>query len=220
MWAFISLIFISSAISIDSFGVGLTYGMRGMRLPLTSIFIIAGCSGMVMALSMTVGYWSKDWFSPQATQALGAWILVLLGGWSLLQAWKQSHQKQAFTIQTASIHSERELFSIELRTLGFMIQILRTPMSADRDQSGTISATEAVLLGMALSLDAFGAGIGVAFLGYPSWPVATMIAVMCALFLRVGLEVGFRINKNGKISFFKYIPGLILIVIGLLKSIP
>ena len=45
-----------------------------------------------------------------------------------------------------------------------MIQILRKPTVADFDKSGTISAGEA-LLGIALSVDSFGAGIGASLLG-------------------------------------------------------
>ena len=46
-----------------------------------------------------------------------------------------------------------------------MIQILRKPTVADFDKSGTISAGEALLLGIALSVDSFGAGIGASLLG-------------------------------------------------------
>ena len=62
---------------------------------------------------------------------------------------------------------ERMVFTLELRKLGVVIQILRSPSKADMDNSGSISTQEAMWLGIALSLDAFGAGLGAALLGFP-----------------------------------------------------
>ncbi|MDI5788515.1 hypothetical protein PO124_09275 [Bacillus licheniformis] len=54
-----------------------------------------------------------------------------------------------------------------MKSLGIVIHILRKPTSADIDKSGIITGIEAFLLGFALSIDAFGAGIGAAALGFP-----------------------------------------------------
>lgn len=70
---------------------------------------------------------------------------------------------------------------------------------ADMDNSGSISSAEAFLLGTALSLDAFGAGIGAAMMGFPPVPTAFLIALMSALFLRLGMWIGFSCAKNLKI---------------------
>ena len=56
------------------------------------------------------------------------------------------------------------LFNWEIRSLGVVIHILKKPTRADFDRSGIITGLEALFLGVALSLDAFGAGIGAAML--------------------------------------------------------
>ena len=71
-----------------------------------------------------------------------------------------------------------------------MIQILRKPTVADFDKSGTISAGEALLLGIALSVDSFGAGIGASLLGYAPAMMAILVAIMSSLFLFIGMKLG------------------------------
>ncbi|WP_081833596.1 manganese efflux pump [Geomicrobium sp. JCM 19055] len=67
-----------------------------------------------------------------------------------------------------------------------VIQILKKPTAADVDNSGTISVKEAVLLGVALSLDAFGAGFGASMLGYSVVWFALIVSIMCVTFLVIG----------------------------------
>ena len=49
------------------------------------------------------------------------------------------------------------IFNFEIKSLGVVINILQKPTEVDFDNSGTINGVEALVLGIALSLDAFGA---------------------------------------------------------------
>lgn len=40
-----SLLLLAFALSLDGFGVGITYGLRKMKIPLLSVLIISLCSG-------------------------------------------------------------------------------------------------------------------------------------------------------------------------------
>ena len=60
---------------------------------------------------------------------------------------------------------EKIIFNFEIKSLGVVISILQKPTDVDFDKSGTINGVEALVLGIALSLDAFGAGIGAAMIG-------------------------------------------------------
>ena len=61
---------------------------------------------------------------------------------------------------------DQALFQWEIARFGIIIQILKEPRRADLDRSGMISSKEALWLGLALSLDSCGAGIGMALMGY------------------------------------------------------
>jgi putative sporulation protein YtaF len=85
------------------------------------------------------------------------------------------------------------------------------------DRSGTITTGEALLLGTALSLDAFGAGIGAGLVGYPPIPTALLIAAASGTFLWLGTRVGFRVAGWRWVRQLTGLPGLILIAMGLFK---
>lgn len=87
------------------------------------------------------------------------------------------------------------------------------------DDSGSISGYEAMWLGIALSLDAFGAGLGAALLGLPPLLTSVMIALFSGTFLVLGLRVGFRFASAGWIRSFTALPAVMLIIMGLLKLI-
>jgi len=111
----------------------------------------------------------------------------------------------------------KKLFQIEMKRLGLVIQMVKTPVKADLDQSGAISATEAVLLGTALSLDSFGAGIGAALLGFAPLPTAAIIAVASGIFLASGLRIGYLCADLRWLRKFSILPGFVLIIMGILK---
>ena len=157
----VSLIMLSIAVSIDSCGVGITYGLRQIRISLLSIFILALCSGSVIFVAMLVGDYLKAFVPLHYSKYIGAIILMIIGIWSFYQYVKQSKQteqengseedNQDSQMNTVTVHATSPVWQIDLKRLGFVIQILRTPQTADIDRSGSISATEAIMLGIALS---------------------------------------------------------------------
>lgn len=112
---------------------------------------------------------------------------------------------------------ERMVFTLELRKLGVVIQILRSPSKADMDNSGSISAQEAMWLGIALSLDAFGAGLGAALLGFPTLWTALVIALFSGAFLLLGMKVGLRFAALRWMKRLSVLPALLLMIMGIMK---
>jgi putative sporulation protein YtaF len=91
-----------------------------------------------------------------------------------------------------------------------VIQILRTPTIADVDKSGNISVSEAMLLGLALSLDSFGAGIGAALIGFSPLLTASVIAVASGTFIAVGLRIGLLYAEMSWMKKLSVLPGCVL----------
>lgn len=233
------LLVIAFAVSLDGFGVGVTYGLRRIKIPFVSVFIIACCSGLIIWLSMQVGGWLSGYLSEFAARLIGACVLIVIGGFALFQL-RRSREEQSGAADSASDEklvgtkaveaissssaSERKISSstalvvmVELKRLGLVIQILRTPQAADVDKSGTISASEAVMLGVALSLDAFGAGLGAAMIGLPALMTAFIIAAFSAIFLLGGIRFGFQCSTWRGMQALSFLPGLLLIMMGIMK---
>lgn len=206
----ISLYLLAFAVSLDSFSVGLTYGLRKIRIPLKSIIMIASCSAIVLLAAMAVGNIVDVFMSPQIAEKIGGTIFLLLGGWILFQFFRPQKEKE-------SLSHEKTIINLEIKSLGIVINILRKPTSADFDKSGSITGIEAFMLGLALSLDAFGAGIGASLLNFPPAPLAIIVALMSSLFVMLGMKLGAVLAKNSLIQKFSLIPGIVLIFLGIWK---
>ncbi|WP_226000824.1 MntP/YtaF family protein [Paenibacillus sp. BJ-4] len=233
-----ALLLLAFALSLDSFGVGVTYGLRKMKIPLLSIAIISVCSGLVIGISMQLGALLSRVLSPVYTTVFGAVILICIGCYSLIQA---LHRKEDLTDDPVSgsvlnqkkgtegteiaeassngseMQRERTVFSLEFRKWGLVIRILRSPSAADMDSSGSISALEAVWLGIALSVDAFGAGLGAAMLGFQPLSTALAITLFSGTFLIAGMKAGFFLSAFRFMKALGVLPALLLIMMGILK---
>lgn len=205
-----SLLFLAFAVSLDSFSVGFTYGLRKMEMPFKSALIIAGCSASSLMLAVSIGHGLQRIFSPKITAALGGIILIALGAWVLFQFFMPEKNKEQQSV-------EKTIVNFEIRSLGLVINILKRPLSADFDHSGTITGIEALMLGVALSLDAFGAGVGAAMLGYSPIYLAISVAVMSSLFVLMGIKCGAFFSKSEWVQKLTFLPGVMLIFIGIWK---
>ncbi len=210
MTQYFSLVLLAFAVSLDSFSVGFTYGLRKMKIPFKSIVIIACCSALTLLIAMGVGSTIATFISPSAAEKIGGLVLVGIGAWVLFQFFKPSRQSEEQV-------EEKVLLKFEIKSLGVVINILRKPMVADFDKSGTITGVEAFMLGLALSLDAFGAGIGAALLGYSPWIMAACVAIMSSLFVTLGINSGRTFSESKWVQKFSFLPGVMLIVIGIWK---
>ncbi|GIN91791.1 sporulation membrane protein YtaF [Siminovitchia terrae] len=204
-----SLLLLAIAISLDSFGAGLAYGLRNIKIPLKSIIIIASCTALSLGTAMILGQLIQGFLSPAAANRIGGAILIMIGGWVILQ-FIRSEREQAG-------QQEKIEFNWEIKSLGIVIHILKKPTRADFDFSGTVTGIEAFMLGTALSLDAFGVGIGAAMIGFSPIILSGAAAVMGGLFLSGGIAFGGLFAHMRAIQKFTFFPGVLLIVIGLLK---
>ncbi|MBF0706283.1 MULTISPECIES: sporulation membrane protein YtaF [Bacillales] len=206
----VSLCFLALAVSVDGFGVGLTYGLRRMRIPFKSILIISIFSAVSMLVAMGFGSLLQLWISDILAQRIGGGILIALGGWVLYQMFRNNKEAEKTV-------SERILLHYEIRSLGVVISILRKPTTADFDDSGTITGIEAIMLGAALSLDAFGAGIGASMVGFPPIETSLLIACMSSLFLLLGLKFGNFTSNIKWMDKLSFLPGCLLIILGFMR---
>ncbi len=203
MLFYTGLLFLVIAVSLDGFGVGVTYGMRQIRVPLFALCIIMCCSGIVVLLSMTIGNMLHALISPGIAAMIGGIILIMLGCFSLINV-----------ICSRKKDSNIEYHDSDARKIKQLKTVLTTPDEADLDSSGVISAGEALLLGIALALDAFGAGLAAAIIGYSPIMTAVLVAFMSGLFVFCGMRLGMALAKNTHMQKMTFIPPVLLILLG------
>ncbi|MGM8212370.1 sporulation membrane protein YtaF [Virgibacillus sp. W0430] len=202
MLFYMGLFFLVVAVSIDGFGVGITYGLRKIKVPVNALVIIMICSGAIVFLSMKIGSILQTFISPVTAKLLGGLILICLGFFVLFQMIRSKVNTVKMTVQSTKRFRD-------IKT------VLATPDQADLDQSGIISAKEAVLLGTALALDAFGAGLGAALLGYSPLVTTILIAFTSGLFVFSGIKIGLLLSKNKHMEKLSLLPPLLLIALGM-----
>jgi len=210
------------ALSLDGFGVGLAYGIRRIRIPMSSLIVIALCTVFAMGISMLFGSWVTLWLRFIPARLLGATILLTLGVFQLARAiWNRKREIFPQAVPTmAEVFQNPVLepvFRFQLSFFGLVIQVLKTPDIADVDGSGGISLRESLLLGSALAMDAFASGIGAAMAGM-TLSVIGIVALTQIIMLRLGQQMAGKIPENWTTKA-EYLPGAVLILVGLGKLI-
>ncbi|WP_027366138.1 sporulation membrane protein YtaF [Desulfotruncus alcoholivorax] len=213
------IIIFALSLSLDALSTGVAYGIKNIKVPIISLLIICMMSVMAISVSMTLGHVMTNIFSISFTHHLGGAILLVIGLWMIFQRWQESRleSKTGHNQIIMKQQVEQKLIQIRIKALGLIISILREPSEADLDKSGQISAREAVLLGFALAMDAFGAGFAVAMLGFNPVLTALMVGLGQIILTSIGLMLG-RIFVNSSLGTkIAASPGFIFIAMGLYK---
>lgn len=236
----LSVTLLALAASLDGFGTGLSYGLRRIRVPWAALVLIAVCSGAAVWASMTLGGFAARLIPPEAARRAGALVLVAIGGWALAQqigrrcggpaseASAEPADEEAGRLASGAGKAVGRASAADgsagpacdagrASAAGRLLRILQSPPLADFDGSGSISAGEAIWLGAALSLDAFGAGVGAAWLGLPVAPTALASAVAGAALLYAGLKTGGALSGVRAVRRLSVLPGCLLVLLGIWK---
>ena len=148
---FWAAVMVGLAVSVDGFMVGLAYGIKKIKVPLVSMLIITLASVTAVSLSMCFGK-ALTMFLPVKTASwLGSALLIILGLYFILGSLREK-------IDSIEVDGQEPLLTFKIEFLGVMVQILKEPARADFDESGEIGKREALVLGLALSMDALGLG--------------------------------------------------------------
>lgn len=213
---FLSALLFSLAVSVDGFGVGLAYGMRGIKMPILPLMVICITSATTILVSMYFGTMVASFFTPDVAKKLGSFILILVGVWIILESWaKWKRVNCSGSLNKTEDTDPSCLVRFKLPGLGIVIQILKEPEEADFDKSGSINNKEALFLGFALAMDALGAGFGAAVAGYQLFLIPVFVGVMKFLLVSGGIWLGKKSCIASLGVTGSLLPGIILIMLGI-----
>ena len=211
----LSYLLLATSVSIDSFGIGITDGLRNTKISKIAKVILFAVSIIITTLSVTIGNTISQLFPSFITAWIGACFLILMGLWIIYQALKQKeetpHRISSFD------QPEPKVYKIFIEFLGITIQIIRDPASSDFDNSKQIDWKEAIYLGIALSIDSLCVGICSSVIGYTSIVFPILVATFQLLFLSIGRLFGSKIASTSKIpeNIWSVLSGVLLICIGI-----
>lgn len=211
----INSIILAISSSIDSLGIGITYGMKDTTISYIGKVILFVISLFITILSLWFGNAIKDIFPDFFIKFLGSLILILMGIFICFQALTKETKKENPKIEK----NTQKIYQFFIKFLGITIQIIKNPISSDLDHSKLIDPKEALFLGFALSLDSFCIGIGGTMIGISNISFPFLIAIFQLLFLSLGHFLGKRLYHLSHFpdNIWSILSGLLLILIGVFK---
>ncbi|WP_317367947.1 manganese efflux pump [uncultured Tyzzerella sp.] len=215
----LQLLILALALSIDAFGIGISYGVRKINFKISSLAIISFIALLFSSVSIWFGGIISSIFSEKITSFISILILVILGLFIIKKGLEKDDDVDNVYVPT--INSEnKNIYSLFIKSLGITINIIKTPSICDLNKSLKIDPKEAFYLGIALSLDCIATSIAIcSFKGY-AFLFPIFIVIFQLTFLLLGTLLGkktiIKCLDENKISITS---GLILIIIGFLRLI-
>ena len=204
------LLLMLMALSIDAFAASFAYGVSSIKIPWPSVFILAGVSSLVLALSASLGLLIKGLIPDDCIKALCFTLLLILGVIKLFDSFIKSIIRRKNGVDGH--------LSFQLLNLHFVLRVYADPDIADADQSKVLSAKEAVSLSFALSLDSLAVGFGASMATFNVLLAIPVSFVVGLLAVTLGSALGRKLQRSLN-SDMSWISGLMLIVLAIMKLI-
>jgi putative sporulation protein YtaF len=188
--------------SLDNLGVGITYGIRKIRIRFFSNLLIAAICFCFSYFGILFGKWISNILPGTLPIVLGSFILAVIGIRIIILAFPR--------------HTEiKQTDDKKMKGIG---SILQNPESVDFDKSKDIGIIESLLLGVALSVNALTNGLSAGLFGLQPIIISLTASIGSFLTILLGVSLGKRV-ANIRIGSFTLgqfgtlISGVILLVI-------
>lgn len=193
------------ALSADLLTASMVYGAGHIGISLGLTILISGLGSAILGTALFIGRFLGDYF-PETLLAVGSGvILIALGTYKTvdfrIRRWRKEYVKPQKNLM------------LSLGDLRIILNIYGDPLSADEDDSRTLSVGEAILLTIAMSLDGFAAGVGYSMNDVSVGAVITAFFLASLISIRLGHFLGCRVVKE---KDYSWIGGVLLIFLGFL----
>lgn len=218
----LNCLFLAISSSIDSLGIGITYGIKNTKITMGAKSILFFISFLISIISIYFGNLLKYIFPDFLIHYLGSFLLMLMGLFMCFQSLKVSKQEYKIKdVQNLKISDTEKIYSFFIKCLGITIKIIKNPSSSDFDKSNIIDSKEALFLGLALSLDSFCIGIGFSMINTFSIIFPLLTSCFQLFFLSLGNYCGKKLYSFNKLpdNIWSTISGILLMIIGFCKMI-
>lgn len=206
--ALLEALMVAIALSIDTFVAGFAYGANKIKIPFLSAQIINLICSSILGISLLAGHLIRLYIPPAITSIICFGILFCLGLGKLTSSLIKS-----FVRKHAGLQKE---LKFSFLNLNFILQLCANPEKADVDASKVISATEAISLALALSLDGIAVGFGAALA-----QVSPLLVFLCSLvtdFMGIisGCFTGRKLVEKVRLNL-SWLSGALLIILAIMK---
>lgn len=185
-----SFLFAISA-NVDNFAVGLSYGIKKIKIGYLSNFLIALISSIGTIIAMIVGKAIFTFLPEVISNYVGSAILILIGLWTI---------------------------SKSLLKNKYIDNILENPERADIDKSSTIDVRESIVLALALTINNIGLSIGASITGLNILITSLLTFVFSIFMIVIGYLLGERYLSRVFSKKATVISGIIIVILGIYET--
>lgn len=186
---------------MDNIGARIAYSIRGIKITTAINLWISVITFIISTFAAMSGTFMTGFFSKHLSSVISMVLLSAIGLWMIVDPY---------------LRENSHLVKKKDKSRGKSIwHVFFNPEHADMDNSKHIDFKEATVLGIALSLNNIGGGLGAGMIGLNSWLVGLFSAVISFLALWAGNYVTeyFMRWKLGNAATI--MAGLVLIAIGI-----
>ncbi|EEA04263.1 sporulation protein YtaF [Burkholderia sp. H160] len=201
----ILLIAVSS--NLDNIGVGTSYGVRKINIPIASNLLIAVVTATGTFLSIILGQSVYLFISKEMAGLLGGGIIVVAGLWVVVQE-RVMHRVREPRQAEPNVKTRCSRYGFR-----HIVQILDNPIVADWDFSGHIDLEEALALALALTINNIPNGVGAGMLGLNIYAMTAAVFVVSIITIWLGIYLG-KLGVRWMGRFAGVLGGVLLICVG------
>ncbi len=191
------------ALSADLLTASMVYGAGHIGISFGLTILISGLGSAILGTALFIGRFLGDYFPGTLLVVGSGVILIALGTYKTvdfrIRRWRKEYVKPQKNLM------------LSLGGLRIILNIYGDPLSADEDDSRTLSVGEAILLTIAMSLDGFAAGVGYSMNDVSVGAVITAFFLASLISIRLGYFLGWRIAKE---KDYSWIGGVLLVFLG------
>jgi len=194
------IVVISLINNLDNIGVRIAYSIRGIKISTAINLWISVITFVISALAAFSGTLLSEYLSKRLSSVISMFLLTAIGLWIIIEPF---------------IKKNNALFDEPSEARGKSIwHVFINPHHADRDVSKHIDFQEATVLGIALSINNIGGGLGAGMIGLNSMLVGLFSAAFSFLALWAGNYIAEFFMKWRLGNAATMLAGAVLIAIG------
>lgn len=182
-------VLIAAVSNLDNLGVGFAFGMRDTRIATAPNLVIAVLTMAGTAGAMTSGRALSHLMSPSLATDAGALIIIAIGVATVVTSLRTMRRPAAAAVA-------------------------RHSLSGARGKSNGVSWREAVPIGVALSLNNVGSGVGAGIAGVSPLATTLLAGAFSLICLGGGSRVGWSAGRGVFGRWAQLVAGLVLVGIG------
>lgn len=197
----VSMLLLSAGLTLDTLGVAVSYGIKGIRVPFFCKLLISVLSSVSCAVSICAGEGIGELIPPGVCRLAGFLILFLTG---------------IYVLVSSIMNSRREACAEPAaKSVGAFLDAISNPSRFDKNKSNVIEKKEALLLGLALSADSTSVGFAVSLSGNASLLMSAAVGIIQLLFMYLGLFIGNRISQKSErdSKLISLLPGVLILTV-------